>query len=48
MATDKRAEIDEIGFFTPEMTPVDELTPARSATSIAGIKDVARRASATR
>jgi GTP-binding protein LepA len=33
MQAGTEADIDEIGFFSPTMTPVDELHPARSATS---------------
>ena len=32
MQTGTEADIDDIGFFTPEMTPVAGCRPARSAT----------------
>ena len=43
MQTGTEADIDEIGFFGPQMTPVDDARrPARSATSSPGIKDVSQ------
>jgi GTP-binding protein LepA len=40
MQTGTRAEIDEIGFFGPQMTPVDELRAGEVGYIITGIKDV--------
>jgi GTP-binding protein LepA len=41
MQTGTEAEIDEIGFFSPEMTPVDTLHAGEVGYVITGIKDVA-------
>jgi GTP-binding protein LepA len=40
MQTGTQADIDEIGFFGPEMTPVDELKAGEVGYIITGIKDV--------
>ena len=40
MQTGTNAEIDDIGFFTPEMTPVKALGPGEVGYLITGIKDV--------
>jgi GTP-binding protein LepA len=40
MQTGTEADIDDIGFFTPAMTPADSLSAARSGYLITGIKDV--------
>ncbi len=40
MQSDTEAEIDEIGFFGPEMTPVDTLRAGEVGYVITGIKDV--------
>jgi GTP-binding protein LepA len=40
MANDTQADIDDIGFFTPAMTPVDHLGPGEVGYLITGIKDV--------
>ena len=40
MQTGTQAEIDEIGFFGPQMTPVDELHAGEVGYIITGIKDV--------
>jgi GTP-binding protein LepA len=40
MQTGTQAEIDEIGFFGPQMTPVDELRAGEVGYIITGIKDV--------
>jgi GTP-binding protein LepA len=40
MAAGTEAEIDDIGFFTPAMTPADELGPGEVGYLITGIKDV--------
>ncbi|HEY8584212.1 MAG TPA: translation elongation factor 4, partial [Capillimicrobium sp.] len=40
MQAGTQAEIDEIGFFTPAMTPVDQLTVGEVGYLITGIKDV--------
>jgi GTP-binding protein LepA len=42
MASGTEAEIDDIGFFTPQMTPVAELGPGEVGYLITGIKDVTR------
>ncbi|UGS37513.1 translation elongation factor 4 [Capillimicrobium parvum] len=42
MAAGTEADIDEIGFFTPAMTPVDQLTVGEVGYLITGIKDVTR------
>jgi GTP-binding protein LepA len=41
MQTGTEADIDEIGFFSPEMTPVDTLNAGEVGYVISGIKDVA-------
>jgi GTP-binding protein LepA len=40
MAAGTEADIDEIGFFTPAMTPIKELGPGEVGYLITGIKDV--------
>jgi GTP-binding protein LepA len=40
MAAQTEAEIDEIGFFTPAMTPIQELTAGEVGYLITGLKDV--------
>ncbi|HWV86501.1 MAG TPA: translation elongation factor 4 [Capillimicrobium sp.] len=40
MAAGTQADIDDIGFFTPKMTPVDRLTVGEVGYVITGIKDV--------
>src|SRR5258705_2616353 len=40
MAAGTEADIDDIGFFTPAMTPVKELGPGEVEYLITGIKDV--------
>jgi GTP-binding protein LepA len=40
MAAGTEADIDDIGFFTPKMTPVDRLTVGEVGYVITGIKDV--------
>jgi GTP-binding protein LepA len=42
MAAGTEADIDDIGFFTPAMTPVDQLGPGEVGYLITGIKDVTR------
>ncbi|MDX6732033.1 MAG: GTP-binding protein LepA [Baekduia sp.] len=42
IATDTEADIDDIGFFTPAMTPVDELAAGEVGYLITGIKDVTK------
>jgi GTP-binding protein LepA len=42
MAAGTEAEIDDIGFFTPQMTPVQELGPGEVGYLITGIKDVTK------
>src|SRR6201999_1157625 len=42
MAAGTEADIDDIGFFTPAMTPVKELGPGEVGYLITGIKDVTR------
>jgi GTP-binding protein LepA len=42
MATGTRADIDDIGFFTPQMTPVDGLGAGEVGYVITGVKDVSR------
>jgi GTP-binding protein LepA len=42
MAAGTEADIDDIGFFTPAMTPVDELAAGEVGYLITGIKDVTR------
>jgi len=42
MGTGERAEIEELGFFGPEMTPADRLETGEVGYLITGIKDVAR------
>ncbi|MCW2983356.1 MAG: lepA [Conexibacter sp.] len=42
IATSTEAEIDDIGFFTPAMTPVDELAAGEVGYLITGIKDVTK------
>src|SRR5881397_1182363 len=42
MAAGTEADIDDIGFFTPAMTPVPELGPGEVGYLITGIKDVTR------
>jgi GTP-binding protein LepA len=42
MAAGTEAEIDDIGFFTPQMTPVDALGAGEVGYLITGIKDVTR------
>jgi GTP-binding protein LepA len=40
MAAGTQADIDDIGFFTPKMTPVDQLTVGEVGYLITGLKDV--------
>jgi GTP-binding protein LepA len=40
MAAQTEADIDEIGFFTPAMTPIDQLTAGEVGYLITGLKDV--------
>src|SRR3954465_14042472 len=40
MATDTRFEAEELGFFSPTMTPVETLTPGEVGYVITGLKDV--------
>ncbi|HEY4411957.1 MAG TPA: translation elongation factor 4 [Gaiellaceae bacterium] len=42
MATDTRFEAEELGFFSPTMTPVDSLTAGEVGYVITGLKDVSR------
>src|SRR3954463_1992749 len=42
MAAGTEADIDDIGFFTPAMTPVEQLGPGEVGYLITGIKDVTR------
>jgi GTP-binding protein LepA len=42
IATDTEADIDDIGFFTPAMTPVEELAAGEVGYLITGIKDVTK------
>jgi GTP-binding protein LepA len=42
LATGTEAEIDDIGCFTPEMTPADGLGPGEVGYVITGVKDVSR------
>ena len=42
MAAGTEADIDDIGFFTPAMTPVQQLGPGEVGYLITGIKDVTR------
>jgi len=42
MAAGTEADIDDIGFFNPRMTPVDKLGPGEVGYVITGIKDVTR------
>jgi GTP-binding protein LepA len=42
IATSTEADIDDIGFFTPAMTPVDELAAGEVGYLITGIKDVTK------
>jgi GTP-binding protein LepA len=42
MAAGTEADIDDIGFFTPAMTPVQELGPGEVGYLITGVKDVTR------
>jgi GTP-binding protein LepA len=42
MAAGTEADIDDIGFFTPQMTPVDALGPGEVGYVITGIKDVTK------
>ncbi|MEA2228657.1 MAG: GTP-binding protein LepA [Solirubrobacteraceae bacterium] len=42
MAADTEADIDDIGFFTPEMTSVDQLRAGEVGYLITGIKDVTK------
>ncbi|HKG16814.1 MAG TPA: translation elongation factor 4 [Solirubrobacteraceae bacterium] len=42
MAAGTQADIDDIGFFTPQMTPADELTAGEVGYLITGVKDVTR------
>src|SRR5204863_7684710 len=42
MATGTRADIDDIGFFTPQMTPVEALGPGEVGYVITGVKDVTK------
>jgi GTP-binding protein LepA len=42
MAAGTEADIDEIGFFTPQMTPAEGLGPGEVGYVITGIKDVTR------
>src|SRR5262249_33470538 len=43
IATSTEADIDDIGFFTPAMTPATELAAGEVGYLITGIKDVTRR-----
>src|SRR3954451_22854925 len=40
MVADTAADIDDIGFFTPQQTPVDRLSAGEVGYLITGIKDV--------
>ncbi|HKI91639.1 MAG TPA: translation elongation factor 4 [Gaiellaceae bacterium] len=42
MATDTRFEAEELGFFTPTMTPVDSLSAGEVGYVVTGLKDVSR------
>jgi GTP-binding protein LepA len=42
MAAGTEADIDDIGFFTPQMTPADALGPGEVGYVITGVKDVTR------
>jgi GTP-binding protein LepA len=42
MQTGTRADIDDIGFFTPELTPVAQMEAGEVGYIITGVKDVAR------
>jgi GTP-binding protein LepA len=42
MAAGTRADIDDIGFFTPQMTPVEGLGPGEVGYVITGVKDVTK------
>ncbi|MDX6697243.1 MAG: GTP-binding protein LepA [Solirubrobacteraceae bacterium] len=42
MATGTEADIDDIGFFTPQMTPVETLGPGEVGYLITGLKDVTK------
>jgi GTP-binding protein LepA len=42
MAAGTEADIDDIGFFTPRMTPADQLGPGEVGYLITGIKDVTK------
>jgi GTP-binding protein LepA len=42
MAAGTEADIDDIGFFTPQMTPVESLGPGEVGYVITGIKDVTK------
>jgi GTP-binding protein LepA len=42
MAAGTRADIDDIGFFTPQMTPFDGLGPGEVGYVITGVKDVTK------
>jgi len=42
MAAGTEADIDEIGYFTPQMTPVQRLGPGEVGYVITGVKDVTR------
>jgi GTP-binding protein LepA len=42
MATDTRFEAEELGFFSPTMTPVESLTAGEVGYVITGLKDVSR------
>src|SRR6201747_1588734 len=42
MAAGTRADIDDIGFFTPQMTPVESLGPGEVGYVITGVKDVSK------
>ena len=42
MATGTEADIDDIGFFTPQMTPVESLGPGEVGYVITGVKDVTK------
>ncbi len=42
MAAGTEADIDDIGFFTPQMTPVESLGPGEVGYLITGIKDVTK------
>lgn len=41
MATGKQAEVEEVGFFTPDMQPTHQLTAGEVGYVITGLKDVA-------